>query len=95
MVAIGRDLDHTMIAAAQKSDPVLHTVLQQVSCKEKPSLTGNWRKFPFKEIPSNLVSAHSTSVYTVPQSEDSNNVRRETAFSCTSIYAETTSEECP
>ena len=50
MVAIVRDLDHTMIAAAQKSDPVLHTVLQQMSCKEKPSLTGNWRKFPLKRF---------------------------------------------
>ena len=48
MVAIGRDLDHTMITAAQKSDPVLQTLIQQMSCKEKPSLTGNWRKFPLK-----------------------------------------------
>ena len=92
MVAIGRDLDHTMIAAAQKSDPILHTA----DVMQRETIT-HWEleEISFKEIPSILVSAHSTSVYTVPQSEDSNNARRETASSCTSIYAETTSEECP
>ena len=47
-VAIGRDLDHTTIAAAQRSDPVLQVVIQQISSKEKPPLAVNWRKFPLK-----------------------------------------------
>jgi len=48
MVAIGRDFDHTTIAAAQQSDPVLQVVVQQISSKEKPPFAGNWRKFSLK-----------------------------------------------
>jgi len=48
LVAKGTDLDNATIAAAQKSDPVLHIVIQQMLHKEKPLLAGSWRKFPLK-----------------------------------------------
>jgi len=48
LIAIGTDQDNAAIVAAQKSDPVLNTVIQQLSHKEKPLLAGSWRKFPLK-----------------------------------------------
>jgi len=48
LVAIGTDLDNATITAAQRSDPVLNTVIQQISRKGKPQLAGSWRKFPLK-----------------------------------------------
>ena len=50
MVTINSDLDSTTMAAAQKSDPVLDIVLQQLTSKKTPSPTGNWRKFPLKRF---------------------------------------------
>ena len=62
MVTINSDLDSTAMAAAQKSDPVLDIVLQQLASKDTPPLTGNWRKFPLKrfyQIWSQLTLHHS------------------------------------
>ena len=50
MVTINSDLDSTTMAAAQKSDPVLDIVLQQLTSKKTLSPTGNWRKFPLKQF---------------------------------------------
>ena len=48
IVAISNELDTTVIASAQQSDPVLKTVLQQMTSKIAPTHSGNWRKFPLK-----------------------------------------------
>ena len=50
MVAISNELDNTVIAAVQKSDPLLDTVIRQITSKETPSLTNNWRNFPLKRF---------------------------------------------
>jgi len=48
-VAISKDLDYkTLLAAAQRSDPIFYKVIQQVSRREKLLLAGNWRKYPLK-----------------------------------------------
>ena len=48
IVAISNELDTIVIASAQQSDPVFKTVLQQMTSKIAPTLSGNWRKFPLK-----------------------------------------------
>ena len=62
MVTINSDLDSTTMAAAQKSDPVLDIVLQQLTSKKTPSSTGNWRKFPLKRF-RQIWSKHQSVLY--------------------------------
>jgi len=68
IVAVGRDLDHTTMAAAQKSDPVLHTVITQ----RKTITCWKLEEISLKEIPSTLASAYYTSVCPMPQGKDPN-----------------------
>jgi len=90
MVAIRSDLDHTVIAAAQRSDSVLQMVIQQ-----REAIPHRQLEDLLEEIPSNLVSTDFRSVCTVPQGEDSSNAGRETIYSVTNISAETMSKGCP
>ena len=50
MVAITSDMDNTVMAAAQESDPLLKVVIQQLASKEAPAAIGNWRKYPLKRF---------------------------------------------
>ena len=69
MVAISKDLDYKTLAAAQRSDPILHAVVT----KRETIVCWKLEKITPEEIPPNMVSAYTTSICSVLQSEDSNN----------------------
>ena len=50
MVTIKSDMDNTVMAAAQESDPLLKVVIQQLASKEAPAAIGNWRKYPLRRF---------------------------------------------
>lgn len=63
LVAVQPPLEATDIAQAQRDDPVLSVVLNQLKSKDTPPATGDWSKFPFKryrQIWSQLALQHDT-----------------------------------